>query len=136
MLKEQCPGRFIVLVLQKNWVTRYRKEMPVAVSVTLSMSKALDHFKCAVNIAKELGDKEAVMLAYGGLGKAFEHLGNLRKAEEYTNLRLNLAKEIGNECEEGGAYCNLGHIFFRLGDFIKSIECYNRQLKLPKKLET
>ena len=94
--------------------------------------KSLDHFNCAINIAKKMGDKEALMFTYGGLGKAFEHLGNLKKAEEYTNLHLDLAKEIGNKCEEGGAYCNLGHIFFCLGIFKKSIECYNRQLKIAK----
>lgn len=76
--------------------------------------KSLDRFHCAINIAKEMGDKEALMLTYAGLGKAFEDLGNLKKAEEYTNMHLNLAKELETNVKKAVRTATLAIFFLAL----------------------
>ena len=65
---------------------------------------AIESHQQALNIAKEIGNKDSEGSAYGNLGKAYQSLGDFKKAIEFHQQTLNIAKEIGNKDSEGSAY--------------------------------
>ena len=62
------------------------------------------------------------VIAYGNLGNAYRHLGDVKKATDYHNLHLKIAKEEGDKHGEGNAYENLGKVYRSMGALKKAKE--------------
>ena len=62
--------------------------------------------------------------------RAFQSLGDHRKALEYHEKQLKIAIEIGDRAREGTAYGNLSYTHRSLGDFPKAIEYTEKRLKI------
>ena len=62
-----------------------------------SFSKALEHHKEHLTMAKEVGDRAGEGKAYGNLGNAYQSQGGFSKAIEYhrRRRRLQTPKELG-----------------------------------------
>ena len=61
-----------------------------------NFSKALEHHKEHLTIAKEVGDRAGDGQAYGNLGIAYDSQGDYAKAIEYHTQDLAIAKEVGD----------------------------------------
>ncbi|XP_015751780.1 PREDICTED: uncharacterized protein LOC107331683 [Acropora digitifera] len=104
--------------------------------------KAIEYHENALKIAKEIDDKEDLNIAvqvgdragegtaYGNLGRAYQSLGEFRKAIEYHEEHLEIAKKVGDRAGEGRAYGNLGNAYQSLGDYQKAIEYHEKHLKI------
>ncbi len=57
--------------------------------------QALQHYKEAVGLAKQQGDKQVTMIAYGNLGKLHDVMNRHRKAAECYSEAAQLADEMG-----------------------------------------
>ena len=80
-----------------------------------NISKALEHHKEHLTIAKDVGDRAGVGAAYGNLGNAYRSQGDYAQAIEYQAQDLAIAKEVGDRAGEGKAYANLGIAYVRRG---------------------
>ena len=99
-----------------------------------SFSKALEHHKEHLTMAKELGDRAEEGGAYGNLGNAYQSQGDFSQAITYHTQRLAIAKEVGDRAGEGRAYANLGNAYQSQGDFNKAIEYHTLHLAIAKEV--
>ena len=97
--------------------------------------KAIEYYKQALKIAKEIGDRQNEGIWLGNLGSAYSDLGETRKAIEYYEQALKIAKEIGDRRREGIWLGNLGSAYSDLGETRKAIEYYEQALKIAKEIE-
>ena len=66
-----------------------------------NFSKALEHHKEHLTMAKEVGERAGEGEAYANLGIAYDLQGDYAKAIEYHTQRLAIAKEVGDRAGEG-----------------------------------
>ncbi len=74
------------------------------------MAEAISRFKRALEIFREIGDRQAEGAVLGNLGKAYMTQGKLRRAYEHFEQSLKIAREIGDRRGEGDALGNLGDV--------------------------
>ena len=60
-------------------------------------------------MSRKIGDRGGIGKTYGNLAKAYQSLGDYRKAIEYQEKYLKISREIGDRGREGAAYANLGN---------------------------
>ena len=87
---------------------------------------AIDSFKQALSIAREIGDKQKEGIWLGSLGNAYQNLGDYQKAIDNYEQALSIAREIGDKVNEGGWLGSLGGAYQNLGDYQKAIDNYEQ----------
>lgn len=88
--------------------------------------KAIEYYKQALIVSREIGDRKAEGIHLGNLGLAYRDLGELDTAIQYYNQAIAISREIGDKLVEGNNLGNLGNAYRDLGDVRKAIE-YNDQ---------
>ncbi|MGI5992608.1 MAG: tetratricopeptide repeat protein [Methanosarcina sp.] len=78
--------------------------------------KAIEHYKQALKISREIGDRKGEGNRLGNLGNAYSDLGEPRKAIEYYEQALKISREIGDRRREGDHLGNLGNAYSHLGE--------------------
>jgi tetratricopeptide (TPR) repeat protein len=101
-----------------------------------SFSKALEHHKEHLAIAKEVGDRAGEGAAYGNLGIAYESQGDFSKAIKYHAQHLAIATEVGDRAGEGKAYANLGIAYQSQGDFSQAMTYHAQDLAIARRWAT
>jgi tetratricopeptide (TPR) repeat protein len=99
-----------------------------------SFSKALEHHKEHLKIAKEVGDRAGEGVAYANLGNAYESQGDFSKAIKYHAQHLAIATEVGDRAGEGKAYANLGVAYWSQGDFSMAMTYHAQDLAIAKEV--
>jgi len=92
--------------------------------------KAIEYYQQALEISKEIGDKQGEGEALGNLGNEYSHLGELRKAIKYYEKSLNIAREMGYRYGESATLGNLGTAYTDLREPRKAIEYYEQALEI------
>ena len=98
------------------------------------VEKAIEYYKQALAISKEIGDRRGEGNRLGNLGLAFSHFGEVEKAIEYYEQALAISKEIDDRRGEGDHLGNLGVAFSYLGEVEKAIEYYKQALAISKEI--
>jgi tetratricopeptide (TPR) repeat protein len=96
--------------------------------------KAIECYKQALAIAREIRDLSGEGSALGNLGSAYLDLGETRKAVEFYDQALAILRENGNRHGEGLALNNLGNACATLGDTRKAIEFFEGALTIAQDL--
>jgi tetratricopeptide (TPR) repeat protein len=99
-----------------------------------NFSKALEHHKEHLTMAKEVGDRAGEGVAYANLGIAYFSQGDYAKAIKYQTQHLAIAKEVGDRAREGVAHANLARR--SQGDFSKAIEYHTQHLAITRRWAT
>ena len=86
----------------------------------------------SLSITKKSGGRAAQGYAYISLGRVYNNLCLLEKAEEFSQKGLNISKEIKLKKLEGHAYANFGHLYRHLGDLNTSFEFWEKALVFAK----
>ena len=84
----------------------------------------------ALEISKEIGDKDVEAASHESLGIAFQSLGEHVNAKECLEKALAIKKEIGDREGERRYYGNLGNVFASLGEYAKAKEFLEKDLTL------
>ena len=95
---------------------------------------AVDFYEQALNLAREIGDKQSEGRWLGNLGNTHYFLGNYQKAIDYYQSALNIAKEIGDKQGEGSWLGNLGLAYDSLSDHPKAIGYDEQALDLAREI--
>ena len=96
--------------------------------------KAIEYYKQALKISREIGDRRGEGVDLGNLGSAYSHLGEPRKAIEYYEQSLKISRETGDRKGEGNHLGNLGLAYSDLGEPRKAIEYYEQALKISREI--
>ncbi|MBD2302737.1 CHAT domain-containing tetratricopeptide repeat protein [Nostoc sp. FACHB-190] len=102
---------------------------------TSQFEAALQSWQKALNIYREIKDRQAEGAALGSLGIAYYSLGDYPKAIEYQQQSLGIAREIKDRLGEGNALGNLGLAYHLLGDYPKAIEYQQQSLGIAREIK-
>ena len=94
------------------------------------LKQALDYYERQLEIAKEVGDWAAELIASRILGEGYLYHRDFKKAISYFDGYLKIAKHLGDRVFEGNAYRNLAQAYGGLGDFKTAIRYHERDLKI------
>ena len=67
--------------------------------------KAEEYLQKALQINREIGDKEGEALCYGNLGNVFQLLREYVKAEEHIRKALQISIDIGDKKKRSNRLC-------------------------------
>ncbi|MEO0015203.1 MAG: hypothetical protein RLZZ535_3592, partial [Cyanobacteriota bacterium] len=70
--------------------------------------KAIDYYQQSLEIATEIGKRNAIGSCLGNLGNAYDSLGDYQRAIDYLQQSLEIAQEIGDRHGEANTWFNLG----------------------------
>jgi tetratricopeptide (TPR) repeat protein len=96
--------------------------------------KAIDCHQEALDIARNVAEREMEGQALGNLGNAYKDLGFLDKAISYDQQALAIAREIGHSGNEALWLGNLGNVYAHQGQLEEAIECYQQALSIARKI--
>ena len=92
--------------------------------------EAMKLYETAINISKEMGDRESEAYANNMVGIISYRLGDYGKAREYLEKALAITIQIGNKEGEASSYGNLGTVFESLGQYDKAKEYLEKALAI------
>jgi len=98
------------------------------------ITKAIGHYKQALENLREIGDRRGEGTSLGNLGLAYADLGEVTKAIGYYEQQLVITREIGDRHGEGNAHGNLGLAYADLGEVMKAIGYYEQQLVIVREI--
>ncbi len=99
-----------------------------------SYKKAIEYHERALEIAREIGNRQGEGAVLGNLGIAYRNLGKVEKAIEYYEQALVTSKEIGDRRNEGIWLGNLGNTYRNLGQVEKAIEYHEQALVIAREI--
>ncbi len=102
---------------------------------TSQFKAALQSWQQALQIYREIKDRQGEGKALGNLGIGYDVLGDYTKAINYHKQLLAIAREIDDPPSEGAALGNLGLAYHSLGDYPKAIDYHQQSLKIARKID-
>jgi CHAT domain-containing protein/Flp pilus assembly protein TadD len=102
---------------------------------TSQFTAALQSWQQALQIYREIKDRQGESRLMVGLGIAYLSLGDYPKAIDYHQQSLKIAREIKDRQLEGGTLGNLGIAYLSLGDYPKAIDYQQQRLKIAREIK-
>ena len=104
--------------------------------------EALQSWEAALQIYREIGVREAFpqesrngeVHSLGGVGIAYDSLGQYERAIDFYEQSLALAREIGNPSGEANSLGNLGLAYYNLGQYERALDFYEQSLALAREI--
>ena len=105
----------------------------VLLCLGIKYADANKHFKEALLIATETGERGQETTCFIFLGDLSVLLRNYIKAKEYYEKALAISVEIGHRTGEATIYVNLGKLCLNLDEYVKAEEYLEKALSIDKK---
>ncbi|MFM6588993.1 MAG: CHAT domain-containing protein [Microcystis panniformis] len=99
---------------------------------TSQFREALQSWEQALQIYREIKNRQGEANSLNNLGLAYYSLGQYQKAIEYHQQQLAIAKEIGDSSGEAKSLNNLGLAYRSLGQYQKAIKYFQQSLAIAK----
>ncbi|MCZ8308225.1 MAG: tetratricopeptide repeat protein [Microcystis sp. LE19-98.1E] len=97
--------------------------------------EALQSWEQALQIYREIKNRQGEANSLGNLGIAYGSLGQYQKAIEFYQQSLTIAKEIGDRQGEANSLGNLGNAYRSLGQYQKAIEYHQQSLAIDREIK-
>ncbi|MCZ8200503.1 tetratricopeptide repeat protein [Microcystis sp. LE19-55.1A] len=97
--------------------------------------EALQSWEQALQIYREIKNRQGEANSLGNLGIAYGSLGQYQKAIEFYQQSLTIAKEIGDRQGEANSLGNLGIAYSSLGQYQKAIEYHQQSLAIDREIK-
>jgi CHAT domain-containing protein len=85
-------------------------------------------------MAREIGFRQGEAASLGGLGNAYDSLGQYQKAIDFHQQSLEIEREIGNRQGEANSLGNLGAAYDSLGQYQKAINFHQQSLEIEREI--
>lgn len=92
--------------------------------------EAVDYYRQALDIAREIGDRAGQARALSGLGGVHWRLGRYQQSLEHQNRALVIYREIGDRAGEGRALNGLGGVYYQLGRYQLALDHIHQDLDI------
>jgi tetratricopeptide (TPR) repeat protein len=92
-------------------------------------AKAVDYYSRAIKVAGEVADLSRRGKMYSDLGGAYEHLGDLMRAHEYSQKAIAIHELLSDRLSVAIAQNNLGLVLIRQGHLVQAREHLNSALR-------
>ncbi|MCA2553252.1 MAG: tetratricopeptide repeat protein [Microcystis sp. M04BS1] len=102
--------------------------------LTSQFREALQSLEKALQIYREIKDRQGEANSLVTLGLAYRSLGQYQKAIEYQQQSLTIAREIGDRRGEANSLVTLGLAYRSLGQYQKEIEFYQQSLAIAREI--
>jgi tetratricopeptide (TPR) repeat protein len=99
------------------------------------VDRAIEYYRQALAIFREIGDQRGEGSGLGGLGRAHHRLGQVERAIDYYQQALAISREIGDRPGEGNRLGNLGVAYSDLGQVERAIDYYRRALAIRREID-
>jgi tetratricopeptide (TPR) repeat protein len=96
--------------------------------------EAIAHYKQALEIAREIGDRANEGLWLGNLGNSYVLLGRYQEAIAHYEQALEIAREVGDRGNEGAWLSGLGNSYALLGRYQEAIAHYEQALEIAREI--
>ncbi len=96
--------------------------------------KALGSYYQALDISREIGDRNGEASSYNNLGLAYYSLGEYQQAIQYYQQSLAITREIGDRNGEASSYNNLGNAYSSLGEYQQAIQYHQQSLAIKTEI--
>ena len=101
---------------------------------TSQFREALQSWEQALQIYREIKNRQGEANALGNLGIAYYSLGQYQKVIEYQQQSLDIAREIKDRQGEAASLGNLGIAYRSLGQYQKAIDYHEQSLAIAKEI--
>jgi len=95
---------------------------------------AIALFRQALEIARELGDRQAEANLLTNLGLIYTSMRDYSRAEEYFQVALAICRELGNRQAEANLLTNLGTIATDMERYEEAIALFHQALEITREL--
>lgn len=95
---------------------------------------AIHYFLQALDIAKEIGDRQCEEIHLVNLGKSYVDEDRLGRAIDYFHKAKTIAEKFNNRKNAENHLCNLGNIYYSLGNMEQAIICYQKALAITREI--
>jgi signal transduction histidine kinase len=97
--------------------------------------QAIHYYTKAVEVFKEIGNKEDVSILYNWIGYSYINIYAEDKAIEFYLKSLEICKEIGNESSMAMNYLDIGNLYYQQEHFQNAKKYFQDALTIYEKLE-
>lgn len=94
--------------------------------------QALTHYRQALIIVREIGDRAAEATTLNNIGHAYHKLGNPRQALIHYDQVLPIRREVGDRGSEAVAESNMAVLLLRMSRVEDAIESQRRAVALAE----
>ncbi|MBE9072481.1 tetratricopeptide repeat protein [Microcystis sp. LEGE 08355] len=101
---------------------------------TSQFREALQSWEKALQIYREIKNRQGEMLSLGALGLTYDSLRQYQKAIEYHQQSLAIARELDYRQVESLSLSSLGLAYRSLGQYQKAIEYHQQSLAIDKEI--
>ena len=95
---------------------------------------ALEAWQTALELYREIGDRQGEANALGNLGIAYGRLGEYQRAIDFQQQSLAVIQEIGDRQDEANVLGNLGIAYGRLGEYQRAIDFQQQSLAIAREI--
>jgi serine phosphatase RsbU (regulator of sigma subunit)/Tfp pilus assembly protein PilF len=99
-----------------------------------NMGLAIDNFRKALRIFRDLDDKSGIANAENQMGLVYLEGGSYAEALAASMNALAIYREIGQRKEVAATLNNMGLIYYRWGKYDQALDYYNQSLIITKEL--
>ena len=127
-------------LLQREWQPEPKQAITIYLSLGLASStlgnkqQALDYFKQALALLREVGDRGGEGSTLNNIGHVYNDLGNKQQALDYYQQALALLLLVGDRGGEGIILSNIGHVYHALGNKQQALNYFQQALALRREV--
>ena len=96
--------------------------------------EALDYYRQALAIRREVGDRRGEGVTLYNLGRVYNSLGQKPEALDYFQQALVISREVGDRGREGRTLSNLGRVYDSLGKKSEALDYYQQALVISREV--
>ncbi|MEM6435697.1 MAG: tetratricopeptide repeat protein [Cyanobacteria bacterium P01_D01_bin.115] len=95
---------------------------------------AIMSWEQALELYRQIGDRQWEANSLGNLGITYRNLGSYRRAIDYLEQTLTITREIGDRQGEANSLGNLGLAYDSLGDYRRAIDFQEQSLAIKREI--
>ena len=98
------------------------------------IERAIQFYKDALDISRDIGDRWGESIQLGNLGSAYSGVGQIEQAIVFHEQGLRVAREVDNRQEEAGRLGSLGSAYRSLGQIEQAIEFHVQAIAIEQEI--